>query len=431
MLQAWPPVLFGGVEPLRAETDAGIALATVVYRSRAAHPFSPLELHRLTLAAQERNRGESVTGLLLYDSEQFFQWLEGPAESVHRVMRSIRNDPRHGGIEILHDQPATGRRFGGWNMRLAMPGIGPFPWPPEAIKAPNEMVQRLRERPEDAPGLLARLGPAIPAFERLPVDLQSASILDDVIRATVIPALLEGLAAAQGTEQLPAANPEAAHLASLLIASDPDAAFSLIRRVRIGERLLLPLYATLVEPAARSLGDLWSEDACSEFDVTLGLCRLQTAVRQLSTVPAGSHAKRFRTPQVLIAPEPGETHHLGAALDSEVLWHAGWTPHCAYPASDGDLQDLVAATWFDALDLSLSAAFGREHWLPRITDTIARARRASRNPALVVVVGGRAFTEGDAGVRSGADVTSRTALHIDHSILQGLHAKRTERARAH
>ncbi|MBV9656127.1 MAG: hypothetical protein JOZ42_16345, partial [Acetobacteraceae bacterium] len=85
----------------------------------------------------------------------------------------------------------------------------------------------------------------------------------------------------------------------------------------------------------------------------------------------------------------------------------------------------------DALDLSLSAAFGREHWLPRITDTIARARRASRNPALVVVVGGRAFTEGDAGVRSGADVTSRTALHIDHSILQGLHAKRTERARAH
>jgi hypothetical protein len=126
-------------------------------------------------------------------------------------------------------------------------------------------------------------------------------------------------------------------------------------------------------------------------------------------------------PEVLIAPEPGELHRLGATLDSEVLWNVGWNPHCEYPADDHALQDLLAATWFDVLDLSLSVALRREHWLPRLAKTIAAARTASRNPALLVVVGGRMFAERQAfGRQVGADMASLTALHVDESIMQGL-----------
>jgi len=168
------------------------------------------------------------------------------------------------------------------------------------------------------------------------------------------------------------------------------------------------------------LGDLWNDDLCSEFDVTLGLCRLQTAVRALDPGVLAA-LPTLPPPVVLIAPEPGELHQLGAALDSDVLWRAGWAPHDATPADDQALQDLLAATWFDVLDLSLSTAFRREDRLARFGATIEGARRASRNPALVVVVGGRVFVEEyGAGAEVGADYANHTASRVDRAILRSL-----------
>jgi hypothetical protein len=40
-----------------------------------------------------------------------------------------------------------------------------------------------------------------------------------------------------------------------------------------------------------------------------------------------------------------------------------------------------AVNGFDPLDLSLSMAMRRQHWLPRMARMTASARRASRNPA--------------------------------------------------
>jgi hypothetical protein len=155
--------------------------------------------------------------------------------------------------------------------------------------------------------------------------------------------------------------------------------------------------------------------------VTLGLCRLQSAIRLVGDGMLDPSAVQLPLRSVLVAPEPGEPHMLGAALDSDMLTDAGWAPECAFPADDGALQALLAASWFDALDLTLSTAFQREHWLPRMTRTIVLAREASRNPALVVVVGGRVFVEQrDAGRRVGADAASTTALEIEQLILNGL-----------
>jgi hypothetical protein len=129
----------------------------------------------------------------------------------------------------------------------------------------------------------------------------------------------------------------------------------------------------------------------------------------------------------LIAPEPGELHRLGAALDCSVLENAGWSPHCEYPSDDGALDELVSGTWFDVLDLSLSTAFRREHAMPRLAETIAQARRASRNPGLVVVVGGRMFTEEKAAGRAvGADGANASSLNLNRSILRTLTAAKTD-----
>jgi methanogenic corrinoid protein MtbC1 len=407
-------------------------LSTLVYRSRAVAPLSPAELYRLTLESQARNRQEAITGVMLYDDSRFFQWLEGPRDGVGRVMHSIRNDPRHTDIEILNDNVARERAFGTWSMKLASPGAKAAPWSDAILEPPDEVVRDLRQRPNAAPAVLIKLVPRAAGnpeetSEQADQGLlgrSTAAILKSVILSAVIPTLAgqRGMPA-PSLQDLPV-HPRASELAELLVSSDQAAARELIDELHAAEGSVWPLFASVFEPAARRLGDLWAEDLCSEFDVTLGLCRIQTAARLLSAhapVPAGH---RLPGAAVLIAPEPGELHRLGAALDSEVLWNAGWAPHCEYPADDKTLQDLVSTKWFDALDVSLSAAFEREHRLPSLAKTIAAARRASQNPAMLVVVGGRIFVDHKTSAAAvGADLTSMSALKMDELILDGI-AKR-------
>ena len=93
----------------------------------------------------------------------------------------------------------------------------------------------------------------------------------------------------------------------------------------------------------------------------------------------------------LIATQPGEPHMLGVGLAAQFFWQAGWNVVCEFPASDDALVALVRGRWFDLLDLSLSGVFTREHRLLAMSKTIAAARAASQNPAMVVLVNGRVF----------------------------------------
>ena len=425
-------------DPAPPRTSASPALSTLVYRSRAVAPQSFEDLQQITRTAQARNHREAVTGVLLHDDSSFFQWLEGPAAGVERIMQSIRDDPRHTDLDVLDQRPSSARRFDGWDMKLAARGTASARWNGEVLEPPPEIVEDLRRRPAAAPGLLVKLVPlpAEPAAGDSPLaaslagpalSRSTASVLKSVILEAVIPRLLNGHGLPAADAEHPRVNPRAPELAELLVASDQAASLDLIRELRGHDGDARRLYAPLFEPAARSLGDLWGDDLCSEFDVALGLCRLQTAVRLLG-VDAPRTVFRGVQPNVLVAPVPGEPHQLVGALDTEWLWNAGWAPQFEFPADDRALADLVSATWIDVLDLSLSAAFRRAESLPRLARSIAHARRASRNPALVVVVGGRAFVEaGAASPNVGADFASRTSRNVDRLMLQGMEMHRAAR----
>jgi methanogenic corrinoid protein MtbC1 len=418
--------------------DREAPVATLVYRSQAVTPLSAPDLYRLTMEAQARNRREAITGVMLYDDSRFFQWLEGPVDGVGRVMHSIRNDPRHTNIEVLNDKTSRERAFGDWSMKLAARFPKPASWSDDILEAPVEIVNDLRQRPDAAPAVLIKLVPrsrdrlntaAIDQFDPAPLGRAAAAILKSVIQSVIIPDLAGQHGLLQPHSQGILVNPRVSELADLLVASDQAAARELIDELHAAEGSIWPLYSTLFEPAARKLGDLWAEDLCSEFEVTLGLCRIQTAARLLSAPAQLKSGQNSPAAAVLIAPEPGELHQLGAALDSEVLWNAGWSPRSEYPVDDKTLQDLVSESWFDALDVSLSSAFRREHLIPRLTKTIKDARRASLNPSLLIVVGGRTFVEHyTSGAQVGADITSMTALNLDDLITDGI-AKRDANAR--
>lgn len=405
-------------------------LATVVYRSRAVAPLAGQELQRLVHTAQSRNQREAVTGVMLYDENRFFQWLEGPPEGVERVMHSIRNDHRHTDLEILDRGAASSRSFQGWDMKLAARGSQALTWPSAVIEPPAEIIAELHRQPEAAPSLLVKLVPLAvddPRFvdpvqamssTRTSLDQASASVLKSVILKSVLPSLLQRRSLGTGDEAATSLHPRAIELAELLIATDQTASLDLIREIRGNYGDARHLYAPLFEPAARSLGNLWMEDGCTEFDVTLALCRLQIAVRLLGA-DAPRAIRQAAGPHVLITPVPGEMHQLVASLDSEWLWKAGWAPQIELPVDDRALGELLSESWIDVLDLSLSAAFRREASLGRLAATVAQARRASQNPALVVVVGGRAFVEDNqAGLDTGADLVSGTSQNIDRRILR-------------
>jgi hypothetical protein len=439
MSDGWSSATLSQTENAANPVVAAGVLAKLVYRSRAVQPLSPVQLQQLAVEAQSRNRIESITGVVLYDDSRFFQWLEGPAESLDRIMRSIRRDPRHTDIEVLENHAAEGRLFSEWNMKLATPRPGPVLRQRDVIEPPDDVIEELRQHPEAAPVLLVKLMPAsfgvADSGGRLAAGLRNGAlrerteaILASVFRTAVIPAMTARKAGAGTKVRAALVSPRMAEFAELLLAVDEAAPLDLIRELEAETGGIVPLYASLFEPAARRLGDLWSEDLRSEFEVTLALCRLQSAVRLFGGEAVRSVTAPVQVPLVLIAPEPGEIHRLGAAMDSEVMWDAGWAPHSAYPTDDRALQDIVSARWFDVLDLSLSATFRREDWLPRMARTIASARRASRNPALVVVVGGRVFVEEhDAGARVGADVASKTSGDVDDLILSAIRVAKVNR----
>jgi hypothetical protein len=406
-------------------------LCSLVYRSRAVKALSDYELYELVQAAQTRNAEEAITGLMLYDDGRFYQWLEGPTGNVMRLMRSIEHDARHTDVEILSDKPATARQFGNWKMRLATRGVRSIHSLNNVVVPSTLALDDLRANPDHAPGVLADLA-ASPAVQDAddtpsngPLKGPAGAILKDILVTAVLPELVSrhGHREPQGPWPI---DHRARALADLLIGTDTSAALELLRTLQDSDGAIRHLYESLLEPTARRLGDLWGADLCSELDVSLALAQLQRAVRVLNeevmqpTIPKGLYL-----PAVLIVPEPGEAHMLNSVLDSDVLANAGWDPLSEFPATDEALQDLMADTWFDALDLSLSPSFRRETWLPRMRTTIALARHASRNPALVIVVGGRIFAEDrDAGALVGADATSRTAADTGRLIRDGLKRRR-------
>jgi hypothetical protein len=415
--------IFDRVEPDVSPVELSPWLSTLTYRSRAVLPMRDFELHRLLRSAQARNHAEGITGVVVYDRGCFFQRLEGPAESLARVWDSVRRDPRHTAVEVLGNRPARQREFADWDLKLSMRASAAHEAYSGFVDIPATVLDDLYRHPEAAPELLARLSTAQPlsfpveAIESAEAGRPTRIALLDVMRNVVIPRLTERHRPAGRALALD--HPRAAELARLLLAAQPDAASDLLAQLHATAGSMVDLFEHVFEPTARRLGDLWQSDDCSELDVTLALCRLQASMRELCL--GATRTKLLGLPAVLVVPQPGEGHILGAALDSELLWRAGWDTHAEFPASDGALDAMVAGTWFDALDLSLSTSFRREHWLPRLTQTIAHARSASLNPALVVVVGGRVFAEpGGADLRVGADASCISAANIESVIRHAL-----------
>jgi methanogenic corrinoid protein MtbC1 len=168
------------------------------------------------------------------------------------------------------------------------------------------------------------------------------------------------------------------------------------------ESLLIDVLA----PAARCLGTRWEQDSADFIDVTMGLWRLQEVVHELTgraVVPDGGGRSDRR---ILCAVAPGDDHSFGSVILEEFFRRAGWQADGSRSASRAELLSTLLSDWYDVVALTVTV----EQPSATLADLLAAMRAASRNPAVLIMVGGRIFSEqpGLADV-VGADATASDA----------------------
>jgi methanogenic corrinoid protein MtbC1 len=177
---------------------------------------------------------------------------------------------------------------------------------------------------------------------------------------------------------------------------------------------------------ARLLGTMWDEDLCDFTRVTVGLARLTRFVHQFSPEFQNEGRNVDLRYHALLVPAPGEQHTLGLTIVTEFFRRGGWTVWSGAPRDRGELVDIVRREWFSMIGFSMACG----ERIEELAVSIRQIRRASRNQAIGVMVGGPVFvSHPDVALQIGADATASdgpNAVRQAHLLTSLLHTDEEE-----
>ncbi|WP_294533307.1 cobalamin B12-binding domain-containing protein [uncultured Rhodoblastus sp.] len=230
-------------------------------------------------------------------------------------------------------------------------------------------------------------------------------MLREIIGAEVLPRLLDANWA--NPERI-----ETGKLARLLVEGRDDDF-----RCEIGGRLAsgaspFAIMTGVLAPVARELGSLWYDDDCDLIDMQRASGALKRWISEIG--PCACERTSGRSPSILVQVAPGETHTLGVDIAEALFRGSGWS----VDRGEGrGFQAELAEHWRDVVGFSLSC----DRHIDSLKRAIAEAREASRNPGLVVLVGGPIFAEHlGLAAKLGADFcacTAETTVRAPHALL--------------
>ena len=250
------------------------------------------------------------------------------------------------------------------------------------------------------------------------------------IEADVIPRLVQ--AHRQGA---PGAAPDTVSLSTqsadevtgfvaLIVADDDSEVQAAVDARRRAGVSVETLYLDLFAPAARRLGEMWCDDTCDFSTVTVALGRLQRLLRELSPAFGTEVEHPANGRRAFFAQPVDEQHSFGLSMVAEFFRREGWDVFGVVGGAAEDPAVRVRREWADVVGLSVGSE-RRLDWLRRC---IVEVRAASRNPGVVVMVGGPIFTLHPDWVASvGADATARDAKDAPRVASRLLLATRTRR----
>jgi methanogenic corrinoid protein MtbC1 len=238
----------------------------------------------------------------------------------------------------------------------------------------------------------------------LPVSDDHDDRLARMIGTTIIPRLLLASSSSHGgaansTCGTESSSPVVAEFVRVILTSEFSAVLAHVGAISINYPSLESLCLDLLAPTARHLGEMWEEDRCDFAEVTLGLWRLQQVLHEFSELLPGN------TPQqglrALLVPAPGEQHTFGLSIVMEFFQRAGWDVWGGPATAAEEICKLTRETWFDLIGFSVSSPTR----FASLVSCIRAVRRASRNPSIGVLVGGKVFADHpELEVQVGADV---------------------------
>ncbi len=197
---------------------------------------------------------------------------------------------------------------------------------------------------------------------------------------------------------------EISEFGALAIGNDEASVSAYFVKMRALGHSLNSLFLDLLAPTARRLGELWEEDACDFFDVTLGLARLQEVLRIFGCAEASTNCERRQ--RALLVTAPSEVHGFGLEIVANFMRAASWDVALLKGVSIDENVEAVAREWYAIYGVALAAEAG----LDTVAKLICAARRASRNKFIAVIVGGRVFTANpQLAIQVGADATAPDA----------------------
>ena len=94
-------------------------LFNLVYCSQVSDGIDQTEVDAIVATARRFNPALGITGVLVFGSGVFFQWIEGPKTNVLELVNRIEADSRHKQMTILSsDEEIRERIFPTWDMEL-------------------------------------------------------------------------------------------------------------------------------------------------------------------------------------------------------------------------------------------------------------------------------------------------------------------------
>ena len=230
--------------------------------------------------------------------------------------------------------------------------------------------------------------------------------LAHALESDVIPRLLRSHGADPALQPRPDVEEVASFAQALLDADEAEIAAALVPPRRRGHDMA-SVCLDLLAPAARLLGQWWSEDRCDFASVTVALGRLQRLLHELSPafgrevkVPVGGR-------RILLSQHPDEQHSFGLVMVAEFFRRHGWDVLGGVGTAVREPARLAATEWFDAVGFSLGSE-QRAEWA---RERIAEVRRDARNRRVVVLVGGPLIVGDPSWAdRVGADVAGVDAM---------------------
>lgn len=246
------------------------------------------------------------------------------------------------------------------------------------------------------------------------VDADADRLVSTILEGQIIPGLLRNHSTGVTTgfdpqTLLASVERDAAMLTEALLGWRSDQPSALVNQLRNRGVDGARLAEMVLGESARRLGNVWSEDRCSFFQVSLGMSELQSLLRSLRREPSFVQPRKG-TGKLVLATAPGEQHNFGISVLEAAFAEAGWTTVIMTGQPFSALRELVAQERFDLVALSCSCS----GLLDGLKSGIRTIRKASLNGGLKVLVGGHLQSqEVCLAERVGADAS---AVDIDTAL---------------